>query len=55
MPFEMQPFGPKKIAVIGAGISGMAASYHLSTDHHVTLIEAEGRLGKQAVRDGSCQ
>ncbi len=48
MPFEMQPFGPKKIAVIGAGISGMAASYHLSTDHHVTLIEAEGRLGGHA-------
>lgn len=48
MPFETPPAGPKKIAVIGAGISGMAASYHLSTDHHVTLIEAEGRLGGHA-------
>lgn len=48
MPFETPASGPKRIAVIGAGISGMAAAYHLSTDHHVTLIEAEGRLGGHA-------
>ena len=48
MPFETPVQGPKKIAVIGAGISGMAAAYHLATDHRVTLIEAEGRLGGHA-------
>ncbi|MBY4893931.1 FAD-dependent oxidoreductase [Rhodobacteraceae bacterium N5(2021)] len=48
MPFETPVQGSKKIAVIGAGISGMAAAYHLATDHHVTLIEAEGRLGGHA-------
>lgn len=48
MPFETPAPGPKKIAVIGAGISGMAAAYHLSVDHHVTLIEADDRLGGHA-------
>ncbi|WP_224816299.1 NAD(P)/FAD-dependent oxidoreductase [Hasllibacter sp. MH4015] len=48
MPFETMQTAPKKIAIIGAGISGMAAAYHLSPDHHVTLIEAEGRLGGHA-------
>ncbi|MEJ6390257.1 NAD(P)/FAD-dependent oxidoreductase [Gymnodinialimonas ulvae] len=48
MPFETPGAIPKRIAVIGAGISGMAAAYHLATDHHVTLIEAEPRLGGHA-------
>lgn len=48
MPFDTPVQGSKKIAVIGAGISGMAAAYHLATDHHVTLIEAENRLGGHA-------
>lgn len=48
MAFDIPARGQKKIAVIGAGISGMAAAYHLSIDHHVTLIEAEGRLGGHA-------
>lgn len=38
----------KRIAVIGAGISGMAAAYRLAQDHDVTLYEAEGRLGGHA-------
>ncbi len=34
-----------KIAVIGAGISGMAAAFLLSNKHEVTLFEKESRLG----------
>ncbi len=48
MPFELSAMGPKRIAVIGAGISGMGAAYHLATDHAVTLIEAAPRLGGHA-------
>ena len=35
----------KHIAVIGAGISGLAAAYLLSRKHRVTLLEHEPRLG----------
>lgn len=38
----------QRIAVIGAGISGMAAALRLGADHDVTLYEAEGRLGGHA-------
>ncbi|MEJ6392894.1 FAD-dependent oxidoreductase [Gymnodinialimonas sp. 2305UL16-5] len=48
MPFETPGLAPKRIAVIGAGISGMAAAYHLSSDYNVTLIEAAPRLGGHA-------
>ena len=48
MPFEARASAPKKIAVIGAGISGMGAAHMLSEDHHVTLFEAEPRLGGHA-------
>ncbi len=48
MPFEISARAARKIAVIGAGITGMGAAYHLAPDHHVTLIEAEGRLGGHA-------
>ncbi len=34
-----------RIAIIGAGISGMAAGYYLSRRHTVWLFEAEARLG----------
>ncbi len=37
--------GMKRVAVIGAGISGMAAAYFLSRRHRVHLFEKESRLG----------
>jgi predicted NAD/FAD-binding protein len=55
MPFEAltpgTPLGApqqRKIAVIGAGISGMGAANMLSLNHHVTLFEAGHDLGGHA-------
>ena len=36
---------PLKIAVVGAGISGLGAAWLLAARHHVTLYEREPRLG----------
>lgn len=48
MSFDAPVARPQRIAVIGAGISGLAAAYELATDHHVTVYEAEKRLGGHA-------
>ena len=48
MPFETGTAAPRKIAVIGAGISGMGAAHALAKDHRVVLYEAENRLGGHA-------
>ena len=37
-----------RIAIIGAGISGLTAAYLLSNHHEVTLYEADDRLGGHA-------
>ena len=39
---------PERIAVVGAGVSGLTAAYVLSGRHEVTLLEAEPRLGGHA-------
>lgn len=34
-----------KIAIIGAGISGNLAAYHLQDQHEITVFEADSRIG----------
>ncbi|MFD1341139.1 NAD(P)/FAD-dependent oxidoreductase [Litorisediminicola beolgyonensis] len=48
MPFEPLTSGPRSIAVVGGGISGLGAAHYLADDHRVTLFEAEPRLGGHA-------
>jgi uncharacterized protein len=48
MPFETLGAAPRRIAVIGGGISGMAAAHLLANDNAVVLLEAEARLGGHA-------
>ena len=48
MPFETNAQPPRRIAVIGGGISGLAAAHLLAADSAVVLFEAEGRLGGHA-------
>ena len=48
MPFERLTAAPRRIAVIGGGISGMAAAHLLAADNAVVLFEAEHRLGVHA-------
>jgi len=37
-----------RIAVVGAGVSGLYAAWHLSRGHEVTVFEAQDRLGGHA-------
>ena len=37
-----------KIAIVGAGVSGLYSAWHLSQQHEVTVFEAEERLGGHA-------
>lgn len=47
MSFDLsQPGG--RVAIVGGGISGMAAAYLLADTHDVTLYESEARLGGHA-------
>lgn len=48
MPFEMTDTPARRIAIIGGGISGLAAAWLMSQTHRVTLFEREPRLGGHA-------
>jgi predicted NAD/FAD-binding protein len=48
MPFEHLGQAPRRIAVVGGGISGMAAAHLLADRNSVVLYEAEPRLGGHA-------
>ena len=48
MPFETPGSAPRRIAVIGGGISGMAAAHLLAIDNAVVRFEAEAQLGGHA-------
>ncbi len=48
MSFDALRTDGQKIAIVGGGISGLAAAYLLSPHHKVTLFEAEPRLGGHA-------
>ena len=48
MPYEHIGHTPKRIAVIGAGISGLGTAHMLSERHAVVLLEADARLGGHA-------
>ena len=48
MSFDAPISPPRRIAVIGGGIAGMAAAKLLSLNHRVTLFEAAPRLGGHA-------
>ena len=39
---------PDRVAVIGAGVAGLTAAHVLARRHHVTLFEADTRLGGHA-------
>ncbi|WP_372609739.1 NAD(P)/FAD-dependent oxidoreductase, partial [Halomonas sp.] len=45
MTLPFSPPGRQRIAVVGSGISGMAAAWYLSSRHEVTLFESAERLG----------
>ncbi|WP_372605231.1 NAD(P)/FAD-dependent oxidoreductase [Actibacterium sp.] len=48
MSFDALPAKPQRIAIIGGGISGLAAAYLLAPQHTVTLYEAAPQLGGHA-------
>lgn len=48
MPFETMTHAPRRIAVIGGGISGMSAAHMLAEGNSVVLFESEARLGGHA-------
>lgn len=48
MSFDALPSQRRRIAIVGGGISGLAAAWLLGPRHDVTLFEASARLGGHA-------
>src|SRR6056297_23258 len=48
MPYEVRRSAPRRVAVIGGGISGMGAAHYLADRDRVVLFEAAPRLGGHA-------
>ena len=48
MPFENSATPARRIAIVGGGISGMAAAHLLGADHAVVVFEGASRLGGHA-------
>ncbi|MCR8726143.1 NAD(P)/FAD-dependent oxidoreductase [Frigidibacter sp. ROC022] len=48
MSRDAMPIRPQRIAIIGGGVSGLAAAYLLAPHHAVTLFEAAPTLGGHA-------
>ncbi len=48
MPFETPAHPPRRIAIIGGGISGMSAAHFLANGNAVVLFEGASRLGGHA-------
>jgi predicted NAD/FAD-binding protein len=48
MSFDAPPSRPQRVAIIGGGISGLAAAYLLGPQHAVTVYEAAPRFGGHA-------
>ncbi|WP_068119409.1 NAD(P)/FAD-dependent oxidoreductase [Tropicimonas marinistellae] len=48
MPFDRAAAAPRRIAVVGGGISGMGAAHFLADHHRVVLFEGGARLGGHA-------
>ncbi len=48
MSFDASPRAQQNIAIVGGGISGLAAGYLLSSRHRVTIYEAAPRWGGHA-------
>lgn len=48
MVFQFSALPPRRVAVIGGGISGMAAARLMARENAVVLFESEGRLGGHA-------
>ncbi len=48
MPFELGHSGPRRIAIVGGGISGLGAAHYLADSDHVVLFEAGKSVGGHA-------